>query len=172
MVNFVKISDNETDKTGRRLLKFLRMGKNDIQTALNVAPFGIDSVPVKDAIGIYVKSSADGEPILIGYLNKNAIAKAGETRFFATDADQVEKNYIYLKKDGIIEIGGAADNMVRYSELETAFNQLKSDFNNFVTGFNTHTHPETGATTAPPTTPGQSSNADISGAKIDEIKTS
>jgi hypothetical protein len=74
--------------------------------------------------------------------------------------------------------------MVRYQELETGFNQLKNDhndlvnkYNDLVTKFNTHVH--SGVTTGPgasgPTSlTGQAENessADISGAKIDEIKT-
>ena len=66
--------------------------------------------------------------------------------------------------------------MVRFSELETGFNELKDDFNNFIsTVYNTHIHPGVlsgGASTSPTPSTGSSSSADISAAKIDEIKTS
>jgi hypothetical protein len=72
-----------------------------------------------------------------------------------------------------MEIGGDAYNMVRYQELETAFNQLKSDLNNFISIFNAHTHAGVttgGGTSGVTATSGTSSSADITPAKIDEIK--
>jgi hypothetical protein len=54
--------------------------------------------------------------------------------------------------------------MTRFEELETGFNQLKSDFNSFLT----HVHGGPGTPPAPPVLP---STASISGAKINEVKT-
>ena len=77
-----------------------------------------------------------------------------------------------MKNDETIEIGGDTDFMVRYSELESAFNELRDDFNNLVTKFNTHVHPSpAGGSTGPTPTGGTPSTADITGAKINEIKT-
>ena len=84
-----------------------------------------------------------------------------------------------MKDDSTMEIGGSSDNMVRYSELQSAYNQLKSDFDNLVNSYNTHIHVTTatvGATAVPgvllPTTATETpSSGDISGAKIEEIKT-
>lgn len=67
--------------------------------------------------------------------------------------------------------------MVRYSKLEEAFNQLQADHDDLVQKFNSHTHlyipgpPGSTVPTAPTTTPGTPSTADITEAKIDEIKT-
>jgi hypothetical protein len=63
-----------------------------------------------------------------------------------------------------MELGGNVDNAVRFSALETAFNQLKSDFDG-----HTHGGVDTGGGT---TSPAITSSADITGAKIDNIKTS
>lgn len=76
-----------------------------------------------------------------------------------------------------------SDFMVRYNELESAFNQLKSDFNDFLSQqFATHIHPATttatvgasatpGVVTVSPTaTPTTPSNADITPSKIDDIR--
>jgi len=108
------------------------------------------------------------------------LAESGETRFFSTDDNGTLKNYIWLKKTGNIEIGGSSDNMVRYSKLEQAFNQLKSDFNNLVIAYNTHIHPVPNAVplapgpvvTTPTVSSGSPSTANILPAKINEIKTS
>ena len=85
-----------------------------------------------------------------------------------------------LKKRNIIFHDGT-DYAVRYNELETAFNQLKQDFDDFVTTvYNTHIHPATTTATVgtgpvgvvtvnPSTSTGLSSTADISNAKVDNI---
>lgn len=173
-MNFVKVLKSRV-KDNFRLIKFLRKGKSDNRECKVIAPHGIDSHPVGDMIALYAETSVNGKNVIIGYISKNAIADIGELRMYSTDSDGVEQNYIYLKNDGDIEVGGNADNMVRFSQLESAFNQLKGDLNSFITVFNTHVH--SGVTTGPGSTgssptPGTSSAADISGAKIDEVKTS
>lgn len=196
MVTLVKIIATKLEDAYRHI-KVQVMGKNDIQTPAEALPYGIDSNPVKDLVAVYAASSVKGEPVILGYLQKNRLAEVGALRLYATDDAGAEQNYIYLRADGTIEFGGSADNMVRYSELETAFNKLKddhdaladkhntlmADFNALVTNYNAHQH----TSTAPgsPTTPGvplamgvvstatgPHSTADITPAKIDEIKTS
>ncbi len=173
-MNFAKIISTEIDNLAQRVAKFLRFGLNDVQTAKQTAPYGMDSNPIKGMIAIYGATSDKGKPVIIGYINKNQLADVGEARIFSTDANGALKTYIWLQNDGIMEIGSSVDNMVRFSELETAFNELKSDFNALVTAYNTHVHPGVtvgaGATLVTTST-GSSSTADISGAKIDEIKT-
>jgi len=84
-----------------------------------------------------------------------------------------EKNRIYFRKGKItfkIDDQEGGDYMVRYNELKTAFDQLKSDFNNLVTVFNAHTQTVTGGVAGPPATSGVPSSADMSGSKIDKIE--
>ena len=105
------------------------------------------------------------------YVISNKTVQIDETEITIQSGDR----YIKLD-DSFIEMDGNADFMVRFSELETGFNQLKSDFNSFVnTIYNVHVHPGVtagAASTAPSPSTGSPSSADISGAKIDEIKTS
>ena len=162
------------DSVKRRLIKVRVLGVTDIRTAFETNAFGIDSNPIKDMRAIYAETANKGERVIIGYLNKNQLAAVGETRLFSTDANGNIKTYIWLKNDATIEIGGNTKHMVRFEELQTAFNQLKTDFNNLVTKFNSHVH--TGVTTgggssATTPTPGTASTADITGAKIDTVKT-
>jgi hypothetical protein len=196
MVTIVKTIATKIEDAYRHI-KVQVMGKNDIQTPAEVAPYGIDSNPVKDLAAVYAPSTVSGEPVLIGYLLKNRLADVGELRMYATDDAGAEQNYMWLRADGTIEIGGDDDNMVRYSELETAFNRLKADLddlvekhNTLLTNFNTlgtnylaHQHTVTAPTLpttpgipaavfAPSTASGSPSTADITPAKIDEIKTS
>lgn len=182
-MNLVKVISTSWDDIGRTLVKVLRLGNKDIQTPLEATPYGTDSNPVKDMIAIYSQTQTKGDAVIIGYLNKNRLADIGEHRLFSTDSDGNLSTYVWLKNDNTMEIGGDTDNMVRYSELKSAFDELKSDFNTFVTTkYNTHVHPITvggvtpGAgvgtgTSTPTVSSGSPSTADISGAKITEIKT-
>lgn len=154
MINLVKVLESSIDALNRRLVKVLRLGKSDIQTPFAVAPYGVDSNPIKDMIAVYSDTGEKGKTVIIGYINKNQIADKGELRLFSTDSLGVEKKYIWLKNDNTIEIGGDIDNMVRYSALATAFNILLTDLN-----------AARAALSLPP------SIADISGSKINEIKT-
>jgi len=173
-MNFVKVDSFSIDSLARRVVKFLRLGKSDTQTSFEVGPFGVDGAPLKDWIAVYAPTGEKGKTAIIGYINKNQQAAAGELRLYSLDDDGEEQIYIWLKKTGVIELGGTDDNAVRYSKLAEAFNELKEDFNTLVTTYNGHKH--TGVTAGPGstgTTPsaGVSSNADITPAKINEIKT-
>lgn len=172
-MDLVKVISSELDSTKKRIVKFLRLGKSDVRTSVEVGPFGIDSSPVKDMIAIYSPTSINGKTVIIGYVNKNQLADVGEVRMYSTDSSGVQKFYTWLKNDGTFEIGGKTDNAVRYSKLETAFNQLKSDFNTFIAAYNLHTHAgvTAGSSVTAITAPGTVSSADISPAKINEIKT-
>lgn len=157
-------------ENGIRILKVFEFGA---KTANVIAPFGDDSAALKDMIAIYGSTSNVGESIIIGYINKNQIATPGEKRIFSLDENGELSFAIHLRTDGTCEIGGAGDFAVRYNELETAFNQLKSDLNDLITSYNTHIHTDSvmGLTTATPSQ-GTPSVADITPAKISEIKVS
>ena len=80
----------------------------------------------------------------------------------------------YSEVDEII-INQGTDFAVRYNELESAYNQLKSDHDDLVQAFNTHVHATAApGAPSPPTPaagiPASASTGDISGAKINEIK--
>jgi len=64
------------------------------------------------------------------------------------------------------------DYMARFNELKAGFDELKSDYNNFVTAtYNLHQHPTAAAgPPTPPTITGSSSTASIDNAKIDDIE--
>jgi hypothetical protein len=174
MASFVKVISTELDKLNRRVVKFLRNGSRDVQTADQVAPHGIDSNPVKDMIAIYADTTGKGDTVIVGYLNRNQLAGIGETRIFSTDENGVLKTYHWLKNDGTHEIGGNTDFMVRYSKLEEAFNELKNKFNTHVQNYNTHVHPGVtagGASSAATPAVSTESAANIALAKISQIKT-
>ena len=102
---------------GKRILKVLEFGA---KTAVEVAPFGDDGNPLKDMSAIYGRSSASGDDIILGYINKNQIAAVGEKRIYSLKPDGTLSIDIHLRTDGTMEIGGNTDNMVKYIPLDTA----------------------------------------------------
>lgn len=172
-MNIVKVISS-TIKNGRHIIKVLRKGLKDVQTAHQVAPYGLDSNPIKDMVAIYGTTSQDGQTVIIGYINLNQVAEPGEYRTFCTDANGNQKFYTWMKKNGTMEIGGDKNHMTRFEELEKGFNELRGDFNTHVQNYNGHTNgviPSGGGPTSFPTPLSQPSTANISQAKITEIKT-
>lgn len=160
------------------MTKFLGMGKSDVQENVNVSPFGFESNPVKGVVGIQVKTSVDGENFVVGYIGKANKTESGEVCVYSTDDDGNYKIGIIIRKNGTIEFGGDDGNLTRYQELESAFNELKGDFNDLVSKYNTHIHVTTATigtggpgVISPTTSTETQSTADISGAKIDRLKT-
>jgi len=164
-MNFVKINSASIDKLGRRVLKFLRLGKSDVQTALEAMPFGVDAVPTKDMVAVYAPTSEAGKTIIIGYLNKKQLAKIGEHRTYSTDESGTVVFSIYQKNDGTCEIGGSTDNMCRYAPLNTAMNTLANSINAELAKIATSITGVGGAYLPSTIT------IDVSGVKINEIKT-
>ena len=161
-------------------IKVLRFGKDDVQTADQVLPFGVDSKPVNKTLAVFSNTSNKEQNIVLGYIYSSDNTNSGETRFYSTNTDgRSEKFYIKLTNDGICEFNGTDDNFVRYSKLQTAFDTLKADFNALVLKYNSHIHITTATILAtavpgvisPTTSQGSNSSADITGAKIDEIRT-
>lgn len=160
----------------KKLIKFERRGKSDIREKLEASPYGLDSNPIKDTRGVFTETTLSGQGVVVGYVNTNQKSDVGEFRTYATDSNGNEVFYSWMKNDGTMEIGGDADNMVRFSELKTAFDQLKNDFDSLVNTYNGHDHivpqaPSGSTTSAPPLSQGSGTTADIDPAKIDEIKT-
>lgn len=168
--------------SGRRRIKVLVTGRSDVQNAYESLPFGVDGSPPENRRAIYAETGEKGRNIILGYINQNQLSslQAGETSFYSTSEDGgMIQSFMTLRNDGTIEILGTGDFLVRFNELETGFNQLRSDHNAHVNAYNAHIHLTTatvGATAVPgvlSATASQStpSSADISAAKIDEIKT-
>lgn len=185
-------------KKGITVIKVLGYGSKDVQNVTNIAPFGIDANPLPGYRGIYADTGSKEDKVLIGVIFEDAIAQPGELRLHSENDSGDEVASFYLKKDGKVEansvddhtintdknislnsgedikLNGDSDNMMRYTNMKNAFDTLKNDFNNFLTAYNAHVH--TGVTTGggssgPPPTPGTPSSADMSSAKIDNVKT-
>ena len=89
----------------------------------------------------------------------------GERRIFSVSSDgQTIKAKAKFKNDGTLELNGATESAVKFAQLETAFNTLKTEFN-------VHTHPTApaGPISPPSNAP---SGADITPAESVDVKLS
>lgn len=116
-------------------------------------------------VAVYSETAEKGKDVIVGYLNKNQLADVGESRMYATDANGNLKLYVWLKADGTMELGGTADNAVRYQKLSDA-----------TTAYQNKVITELGKISAAIALLGGSYTVgdvsfDISQAKINEIKT-
>lgn len=73
---------------------------------------------------------------------------------------------ITLTPSGDIELNGNGDTTIAYTDMKTAFDQLKTDLNNFITVYNAHIH----GTSPPPNTTATASTADMSPAEVADVK--
>lgn len=161
----LKVIASTLDKLGRRLVKAYRYGVIDVQTPLQANPPGLDSSPIKDMVAVYSKTDEDGTRAIVGYFNKNQVAAEGESRLYSIDANGNLKTYIWLKNTGTMELGGNADNAIRYSPLSSELDNFKTQIQDELVKI------ATGITTAGGAyTPG-TLTIDISASKITTIKT-
>lgn len=146
-------------------IKVLRYGKKDVQTSEPVLPFGIDSKPIKELLGVHAKTSDLAATLMLGYVYHSEVTSEGETRIYCTNSSGIEQFYIYLKNDGIVEFNGNVDNLVRFAALKTGLD-------NMVTGINAEL---TKIQAAISSLGGTYAKVDISlnidSSKIDEMKT-
>lgn len=115
-LTYSTVNSSEVDG-GQRILTVQQYGP---KTANECAPFGDDSCPVPNLTAIYAETGNDGDQVIIGYINLNQLAAAGEKRFYSVGPDGTVATYLWLKSDGTTQFGGTGDNLVRYAALNTA----------------------------------------------------
>lgn len=164
-MNLTKVLSTDFNGLKQRIIKILRLGNTDVQTAKEASSYGVDSNPIAEMRAIYARTSDNSETFIIGYINKNQLAAVGEMRLYSTDANGALKFYTWLKNDGTYEMGGNADNAVRYAKLNTALEEEVNKINTELGKIATAIAAVGGTYTVAPV------SVDISAAKIDEIKT-
>lgn len=179
MIYITKTISTAFDDLKRRIVKVLVSGKDNVQTATEVSPYGIDSNPIKDMYAIYAPTETKGKKVIVGYINVEKLAATGEVRLFSTNDSGALQTFIWLKKDGIIEIGGDQNFAVRFNELKSGYDSLKNTVNDLIGKWNAFTAAYVPGSPAsvgtPPTLAGQNvtpSSASIDSAKNENIKTS
>ena len=175
-----EIAANKDGDTDVRILTVQLTDSDDVQTVEYYDDGGRDYRPPDGAEVVVVDVSPSHRVVLaVDDLIDPEVAKGEILLYSVTTAGTTKAATIYFENDGTIQLNGTGDNAVRYAELELAFNQLKSDFNDLASAFDGHEHMVPAGTdalggttaTAPPLV-GTSSTADITGAKIDEVEVS
>ena len=161
MITFSKVRDFVIEN-GKRILKVQEYG---VKTAKVASNYGDDSQPLKNMTAIYSPTAVNSEPVIIGYINTNQVAKEGEKRIFSQSLDGSLSFAIHLKTDGTCEIGGAVDNAVRFNALASSLTASDTALNAELAKIATAIGSLGGVYTVAPVT------TDISTSKIDEIKT-
>lgn len=163
-MQYTTVISTAKDAAKRLLVKVRRYGKDDVQTPTQAAPYGIDSNPIAGMKAIYSPTTESGKNVIIGYINKDHLSDVGEVRLFSTDSNGALKTYVWLKKNGDIQLGGNTDNLVKYTPLNTSMEQLQLFITQqlalIATGI---------ATGGGSYTPGVL-DIDISGSKVDKVK--
>ena len=147
----------------RIILQVELMTDEDIKTVELISQAGEDTNPA-NGCRVNIIDITDSYQIGVGVSDDIAPScDPGEKEFYSTDSPvTTKKARLKLDKNSIVIINNGSDFAVRYNELETAFNQLKSDFNNHI-----HAGVTTGSGSTGATTP---STADITTAKCDTVK--
>lgn len=175
IVRSTSIAKNRDGTTDVRLVQVEVSDPLDIRTAQLAGP--IDHNPRNGTRVLLVDAESAWQFAIVVEDIVAAVETAiGEKVLAATDSNGDQKSYLALRSDGNLELNGTADFGVRFSELEAAFNQLKSDLNNVVTFINgatgvghVHTCPVGGGSTTAMTGTAVASSADISDAKVETV---
>ena len=158
-----KIGKNRDGDKNRIILQVELIAGEDVRSIELIPGAGVD---VNPALGCrVVLSDVSSSYQVTGAVTDDLTPECdpGEKEIYSTDSPVTQKlAKIKLNKDSEIVMNDGADFAVRYSALETAFNQLKMDFDAHVHGGVATGSGSTGATTP--------STADITGAKVEDIK--
>lgn len=178
-----KVVDPSVIKDGFRFIKLLWLGRTAIREVIHAKEPGTDTNPQPGTKMILVETLNPKEDVVLMSVddrNTREDLKPGEKAFFSYD-EEGKPLFIITIRGNKMEVGTAPDGTppsnfaVKFNEMETSFQHLQSDHDNFVIAFNQHMH-ATAAVGAPspptpiPTViPVSQSTADMSDAKSEEL---
>lgn len=175
------IETNMDGENDTRMLSVEMSSAEDVQGIELIQQNGEQSNPLDDATVVILEITKAWKVAVAvkDLVEPDSSLDRGEKKIYALDSSNNIQASIIFKNDGTLIMNEGTDWAVQFTEMKTAFDQLKSDFDAFVNVFNTHTHilaiaAASGAggtgTAAPPASPGSTSTADMSGAKIESIQ--
>lgn len=119
-------TQNVEEYEGFRILKVQEQG---LKTPFIFEGFGEDSHPLKNMTALIADTDADGEQVVIGYLDIEKITEIGEKRIFSLTPDGELSAYVWLKNNGDIVFNGEGNTLVRYNELKKKCDELQQFIN-------------------------------------------
>jgi hypothetical protein len=121
-MNLTSTISTALDSLKRIVTKISRYGA--ATQGIQVAPFGIDSNPIAKLLAVYAETDNQGQPIILGYVNVNSLAAAGETRIFSTDADNNLKAQVWCLANGKVQMNDGSHPAVLGDSNKTALTDM------------------------------------------------
>jgi hypothetical protein len=155
-----------------RLLQVVVSDPEDVQTVELIRQAGEDYNPPKGSRVIILDL---GSAWQVGVAVDDGITPEvdeGERELFSS-VGGVKKAKFKLNKEGELVLNDGTDFGVAFNELKSGFDQLKNDYNTFLSQiFNLHTHTSAapGSPTGVPVPVGTSSTASVDGAKVTKVR--
>ncbi len=129
--------------------KFLKGNKNvgiatitesaDPKTAMNCFSPGIEINPANGENLVFTKIKGSSRFLVsIGGINQNIAPDTdrGERRIYAVSSDgETIKAKAKFKNDGTLELNGATDSAVLYAGLQTAYDEIQTQYNDLISRF-------------------------------------
>lgn len=147
------------------LYKVLGFGKSDTRTVQQVSPAGFESTPLQGKKVVLSQTSNIDVNTCLGEIKLKTETKDGETRIYSEDENGILFE-IFLKEDGKCYLGGNVDNAVRYLPLNTGLQDFIINLNLELVAIASGIASAGGSYTPTP------QSIDVSGSKIDEVRTS
>ena len=167
-----ELKKNRDSGNDRLLLQVQITDADDIHTVEYMSPPGEDSNPPDGAKVLIVDIGRAYKVAIAVDDNVSPSMAEGEKKLYSI-SDGAIASFINFLSSGIVEINGNNDFAVRFNEMQAAFDEFRDDFNQLVTDYTGHKHGGVqtgGGVTAVSDTPGTESTADISAAKVEEVK--
>lgn len=166
-----EVKKNKDGENDVLLLQVEITDSEDVQTIELVTQAGQDINPPDGSI-VFINKVGDAWKIAVA-VNDNIAPSMneGEQKIYSSNSGGIQA-FINFLNTGILEINGNSDFAVRFNALEIGFNQLRTDFNTFITTVHDlHSHPTAPAgPVSVPSILGTPSTASIASAKINTVK--
>ena len=156
--------------------------------SVDIEHHGTDNAELYQSSGFHGKPQDGIECVVIDCNGNNIVIatndyrfnieiQKGETLVYSYDSSGILKAKLLFNASGELVLNDGTDYAIKYNELKTAFDQLKSDFNNLITAYNAHIHPVPGVLAGTVTVPssvtvstGTPSTADMSSSKVAKVR--
>lgn len=172
-IGIVKGREFKANRDGQNIRLMLQVeitDSNDIHTVEFMSSAGVDTNPANGSKVLIVDVGSAYKIAIAADDNIEPSSEEGGNGIYSVSSGAIAA-FINLLSGGTIEINGNNDFAIRFNEMKTAFDELKADLNTFIGVYNGHNHPTApSGPVSPPSAPGSSSTADMSGAKVDEVK--
>lgn len=139
----------------------------------------LDKVPFPDDKVMILQVGNDPNDLHVIAVNDGVvnISESGENRIYSYDVDKNILASVFLNKEAEVVVNSGEDWAVKYSTLETAYNELQEKVNALVNLYNAHIHVTTATVglgpigvLSPPASAASASSGDIAATKVEKVR--